>query len=244
MLSGWIRTTVGGKSVDLFDDSPNALPQAVLYLHSLHEETPATSSVFTRALAGHRLRCVAPHGGWSWWADRVCSEFDADRTPERYLLDVLVPWMASTWGLGPRAVALVGVEMGGQGALRLALKHPEQFPVAAGISGALDCQDWYGSGTPLDEMYGSRERCRLDTAVLHIDGHNWPRHLWFCCAPDDAACYRGNDRLHEKLTAMGVPHTADLDTPAAPGKSYSEQMAPAALAFVAEALAREAKRLA
>ncbi len=92
-------------------------------------------------------------------------------------------------------------------------------------------------------MYDSRERCRLDTVILHIDGHDWPRHVWFCCAPDDAWCYRGNDRLHEKLTAMGVPHTCDLDTRAQPGTRYAEQMTPPMLAFVADALEKESRRL-
>ena len=242
MLDGWAHVAIGGRPADAFDPA-GALPLCVLYLHSLAEESPATDATFTAALRHHRLRCVAPRCGWCWWADRVCPEFDASLTPEGYLLDTLVPWAEAAWRLGPRAVALCGVEMGGQGAVRLAFKHAERFPVAASVSGAFDCQDWYGRGTPLDEMYESRERCRLDTAVLHIDGHDWPRHLWFCCAPDDAACYRGNDRLHEKLFAIGVPHAADLDTRAKPGACYADQMTPGMLAFVAAALAKESKRL-
>jgi S-formylglutathione hydrolase len=242
MLEGWARMAIGDKPADVFAP-PGTLPSCVLYLHSLAEESPATDPVFTDALRRHRLRCVAPHGGWCWWADRVCAEFDAALTPERYLLDVLVPWARAASGLGAHAVALCGVEMGGQGAVRIAFKCPEQFSIGASISGAFDCQDWYGRGTPLDEMYADRERCRLDTAILHVDAHDWPRHLWFCCAPDDAACYRGNDRLHEKLTAMGVPHAADLDTRAAPARRYVDQMTPPLLAFVAGALEKEARRL-
>jgi S-formylglutathione hydrolase len=242
MLDGWAQVVVGGKPTDVFDP-PGARPLAVVHLHSLAEESPAADAAFTAALARHRLRCAAPHGGWSWWADRVCAEFDPRVTPERYLLDALVPWIETAWHLAPRAVALAGVEMGGQGAVRLAFKHPDRFPVAGSVSGAFDCQDWYGRGTPLDDMYASRERCRLDTAVLHVGDHNWPRHLWFCCEPTDAACYRGNDRLHEKLSATGVPHTADLDTRAPPGSRYADLMVPAMLAFVAEALEKEARRL-
>jgi S-formylglutathione hydrolase len=150
--------------------------------------------------------------------------------------------MESTWALGGRAVALAGVEMGGQGAVRLAFKHPQRFPVAASVAGAFDCQEWYGRGTPLDEMYESRERCRLDTAILHVDAHDWPRHIWFCCEPG-AFAWRGNDRLHEKLNAMGVPHAADLDTASPPGANYVEQRVPPMLAFVAESLRTESRRL-
>lgn len=235
MLDGWVHVTIGGRPADVFDP-PGALPFALVYLHSLQLESPATDPTFTAQLRSHRLRCVAPRGGACWWADRRCPPFDATVTPERYLLDALVPWAESEWRLGPRAVALAGVEMGGQGAVRIALKHPEQFPIAASISGAFDCQEWYGRGTPLDEMYESRERCRLDTAILHV-GDKWPRHIWFRCPPGAALCYRGNDRLHEKLSAMGVPHTCDLDTPNTNGT------AEAMLAFVADALAKESRRL-
>ena len=234
MLDHWTRINVGGEPADVFDP-PGALPFALLYLHALDGQTPATDPAFTAGLLAHRLRCVAPHGGQCWWADRVCSEFDAQLTPERYLLDEVVPWAEAAWRLGPRALAVAGTEMGGQGALRLAFRHPERFPVAVSRAGAFDVQDWYGRGTPLDEMYASRERARQDSAVLHVDGHRWPRHLWLACAPTDAACYRGNDRLREKLTAMGVPHTADLD---ARGETTG-----AMLAFMADALAKEAKRL-
>lgn len=236
MLEGWTHATIGAKPADVFDPA-GALPQTLIYLHSLAEESPATDATFTALLRQYRLRCVAPFGGRCWWADRPCAEFDADLTPERYLLDVVVPWAEAAWQLGPKAVAIGGTEMGGQGALRLAFKHPARFAVAASMSGAFDCQDWYGRGTPLDEMYESRERCRLDTAILNIDGHRWPPHLWFWCEPTDAACYRGNDRLHEKLSAMGVPHAADLDT------RDEGRMVAGMLAFVAAALAAESKRL-
>lgn len=234
MLDHWARAAVGGRPADVFDP-PHALPFALLYLHALDGRTPATDAAFTAGLLRHRLRCVAPHGGPCWWADRVCPEFDPQLTPERYLLDAVVPWAEAAWRLGPRALAVAGTEMGGQGAVRLAFRHPERFPVAASLAGAFDVQDWYGRGTPLDEMYASRERARQDSAVLHVDGHRWPRHLWFGCAPTEAACYRGNDRLHEKLAAMGVPHTADLDTR---GETTGVM-----LAFIADALAKEAKRL-
>ncbi|MFM8274969.1 MAG: alpha/beta hydrolase-fold protein [Gemmata sp.] len=236
MLAGWTQLSVGAKPVEVFDPD-GALPLCVLYLHSLHEESPAADATFTAALTQHRLRCLAPRGGACWWAARVCPAFDAELTPERYLLDVLVPWAAARWSLGPRAVAVAGAEMGGQGAVRLALKHPARFPVAASVSGAFDLQDWYGLGTPLDDMYDSRERCRLDSAVLHIDAREWPPHLWLCCAADDAATFWGNDRLHEKLSAMGVPHTAELN--ARPAYEMTGPM----LGFVADALAKEARRL-
>ncbi len=214
----------------------------LIYLHSLAEESPATDVEFTALLESHRLRCLAPFGGWSWWANRICPEFDSTTSPECFLTERVVPWVESEWGIGPSGIGIVGVEMGGQGALRIAFRHPDRFPVAASISGAFDCHDWYGRGTPLDTIYSSRESCRLDSAILQL-GTKWPRHLWFCCDPSDASCYRGNDRLREKLCAVGVPHHADLDTRGLPGGRYRIQMCEPMLTFVASALDAEAKRL-
>ena len=59
-----------------------------------------------------------------------------------------------------------------------------------------------------------------------------PPHLFFCIDPDDAAWYRGNDRLHEKLTALGVAHTADLTTRAgAHSWQYFDHLAGPTLRF-------------
>jgi S-formylglutathione hydrolase len=245
MLPLWTRTDIAGKPADVFDP-PDALPYALLWLHDeppraarLREQTsaargdglaatPATDPAFTAELRARRLRCVAPHAGRSWWVDRVCPEFDPHLTAERHVLDNVVPW------IGSRPVAVAGAGMGGQGAVRLGFRHPKRFPIVASLDGAFDFHERHGRGTPLDEMYASREHTRQDTAILHVHGHDWPPHIWFACSPA-SEWHRGNDRLHEKLAALGVPHTADLDTPGDVA---------ALLAFVLAALDRESRRLA
>jgi pimeloyl-ACP methyl ester carboxylesterase len=138
-----------------------------------------------------------------------------------------------------RKWAVAGVGMGGQAAVRLGLRHPGRFPVAAAIDAAFDFHDLHGRGTPLDDLFPSRERARQDTAVLHLDPFRWPQ-LWFAADPA-GPWHRGADRLHEKLAAYGVPHTADLDTT---GPEYVAKQLPALVAFVAAATDREARRLA
>jgi S-formylglutathione hydrolase FrmB len=155
-----------------------------------------------------------------------------------------VPYFGARWGVGPRAIGLLGISMGGQGALRLAFRNPAVFPVAAGIASALDYHEYYGQGLTLDEMYDSKEQCRQDTALMHVPPANPPPHLFFCIDPDDSDWYRGNDRLHEKLTALGVEHIADLTTQAG-GHSwaYFNRMAEPALRFVYQGLEKESRRL-
>ncbi len=236
MLPGWSRLEIAGKSADVFDP-PGTLPFVLLFLHDESGETPATSAAFTAELRKHRFRCVAPHAGRSWWVDRVCTEFDTLLTPERYLLDNVVPWIESTWNAGSRSVAVAGIGMGGQGAVRLAFRHPSRFPVVGSIAGTMDFQEQFDRGTPLDSLYPSREHARQDTAILHIHPHEWPLHIWFGCSPTDPR-HRGNDRLHEKLAAIGVPHTSDLDTRGTP-----ENFLGPMLGFLTAALERESRRL-
>jgi len=146
-------------------------------------------------------------------------------------------------GLAARAVGLLGISMGGQAALRLAFKHPRLFPAAAALSAALDYYDIFGHGTPLDELYDSKEQCRQDTVPLHVHPSHAPPHLFFAVDPDDPWS-RGSDRLHEKLSALGIAHEFDGGTRAG-GHSwgYFERMAERALRFVHAGLVQQGRRL-
>lgn len=239
----WTRQIIAGKNVDVFDP-PAKARGAVIFLHGIGLETLTDNAAYTAALQNRNLACVCPHGQRSWWLDRVCPEFDAAVTPEAFLLESVVPYCRSRWTHAPRALGVFGISMGGQGALRLALRHPQVFPVAAGIASALDFHDWYGRNTPLDDMYTSKEQCRQDTALMHIPRHDPPPHLFFCIDPDDADWLRGNDRLHEKLGALGVPHTIDFATSAGGHTwDYFNHMAEPTLRFLAEGLEKESRRL-
>jgi S-formylglutathione hydrolase len=151
--------------------------------------------------------------------------------------------MRETWRLAPHAVAALGIGAGGQAAVCLGFRHADTFRVVAGVAGAFDFHDWYGRGTALDEMYPSRERCRQDTAILHIDPAKYSPHVWFACDPDDE-WHAGNERLREKLTAFALPFTADLETRAGGHTPvYFDSMSGPAVAFVADALRQESRRL-
>jgi S-formylglutathione hydrolase len=240
MLPGWTRTAIAGKPADVFE--PDTPPRfAVLYLHPVGLESLADNAAYTAELARHRLACCAPFGARSWWSDRVCPEFDATVTAERHLLDHVMPWMRDRW---QRPVAVVGISMGGQGAVRLGFKHPALFPVVGSVAGAFDYHEWYGRGTPIDDLYRSKEACRQDTAILHINPAKYPPHVWFACDPTDIDWVRGNDRLHEKLSAVGIPHTADLDTSAGGHTwAYFDAMAQPLFEFVNAALEQQSRRL-
>lgn len=239
MLPDWSAAEIAGEPARVFD--PPGPRFALLFLHPVGLESISGNAAYTDQLARHRVACCEPFGARGWWAARVCPEFDPHLTPEKHLLGNVVPWMAERWRL---PLAAAGISMGGQGAVRLGLKYPERFPVVASVAGAFDYHEWYGRGTPLDDLYRSREACRQDTAVLHVHPAKFPPHIWFACDPADAEWFRGNDRLHEKLSAVGVPHTADLTTSAG-GHSwgYFDHMAGPLFTFLSEAMAKQARKL-
>ncbi|MEK6216103.1 MAG: alpha/beta hydrolase-fold protein, partial [Boseongicola sp.] len=135
--------------------------------------------------------------------------------------------------------------MGGQGALRLALKHPSTFPVVAAIAPAIDFHTlWEEGDATLRAMYHSAEAARQETATLHVHPLNWVRHLWFCCDPTDHRWFESSDRLQMKLGSMGIPFECDLETEAG-GHSiaYGDAMAERAIGFIAGGLERERLRV-
>jgi len=241
----WSTADIAGKPADVFDPPGAVRPRfGLLFLHPIGQETLRGQPVYTRLLEEHQLACVCPRGDYSWWADRVWRGFDPEITAEQYLLQAVLPFFRARWQLSSPAIGLLGISMGGQGALRLAFKHARLFPAVAGIAPALDYYELYGRGLSIDEMYDSKEQCRQDGALLHVHPSQFPLHIFFCVDPDDADWYRGNDRLHEKLTALGVPHSCDLTTRAG-GHSweYFERMAAPALRFLVDGLQTESRRL-
>jgi pimeloyl-ACP methyl ester carboxylesterase len=245
MPGTWTEDSVGGKSVDIFQPTNLDRPRfGLIFLHGIGSEYIRGNEIYSGLLDKFQIPCLGPRGQRCWWTDRVCQEFDPSLTPERHILDHVLPFFQQRWNLAPRAIGLFGISMGGQGALRLAFKHSTLFPVVAGISSALDYHELYGQGGPLEEMYDSREQCRQDTALLHVPPHHYPPHIYFCIDPGDEDWFRGNDRLHEKLNALGIQHTADLTTQAG-GHSwqYFNHMAEPVLRFLLAGLEQESRRL-
>jgi S-formylglutathione hydrolase FrmB len=242
----WSTVEIAGHPCDVYEPPrPNDRGFAVIYLHGVRLTRLVDNRAFTDEFARHGLPVIAPVTGRSWWADRICPEFDPQLTAERHVLTNVLPFVQSRWNTSPPRVALFGTSMGGQGALRLAFKHAATFPVVAAISPAIDYQlRWDEGDETLPMMYEDRESVRQDTATLHVHPLNWPRHVWFCCDPADHRWHESADRLRMKLAALGIPHDRDLDTTGG-GHSfaYYNQMAPRAISFIAEQLEREDRRV-
>jgi len=192
----WSSESIAGFPCEVFEPTRrNPHGFVVLYLHGVHGQQLADHPPFCEQFERWGLPVVAPHGGRSWWANKVCADFDATLTPQRHVLENVLPFIAEKGSgafsrngpLGaeqkrlltpfpnPR-IGLLGTSMGGQGALRFAYRFPDKFPVVAAIAPALDYQLRYDEDEFIAAMYPDPEAVRQDTALLQIHALNWPRH--------------------------------------------------------------------
>ena len=243
----WSQIDLVGHPCRLYEPpSPGPHNFTVVYLHCSEAASLRGYPPFVEQFDRHGLRVIEPVTSLSWWTDRIWPEFDATISSEAYVLQHALPYVAERWNSGPPQLALLGVSMGGQGALRMAYKYPNIFPTVAAISPAIDFQKRIDEGIDpgLDFMYGDAEAARQDSALLHIHPLNWPRNQFFCCDPTDTRWHDSADRLRMKLWSLGVPFESDLETEAG-GHSfkYACHMAERAVGFIALRLDQERRRV-
>ncbi len=243
----WSEIDLAGHRCHVFEPAaPSPHGYVVIYLHCNLSASLRGYPAFTEQFERHGLRVIAPITGQSWWTDRIWPEFDPHISAEAYVLQRVVPYVTEHWNARPPQLALLGVSMGGQGALRMAYKYPNVFPTVAAIAPAIDFQKRIDEGIDpgLLEMYGDAEEARQDSALLHIHPLNWPRNQFFCCDPADLRWHDSVDRLRMKLWSLGVPFECDLETTAG-GHSfeYASHMAERIISFLAARLEQERRRV-
>lgn len=105
------------------------------FSHNYTSWTAETS--LAQYAAAYQLIIVMPEGDNGWYTDSATVPADKFET---YILEELIPDVQSRFRTvetrAGRTVA--GLSMGGYGALKFGLKHPETFAIAASLSGALD----------------------------------------------------------------------------------------------------------
>lgn len=245
MAGQWNETEIAGHPADVFEPSRrNEQGDVVIYLHGVHLQRLRDHAAFTDELERYGLPAICPMTARSWWTDKICPEFDPQVTAEQHVRQQVLAWIEAQYGSRPPQIALLGTSMGGQGALRFAMKYPDTFPVVAAIAPAIDYHlRWDEGDETLPTMYADKEAARQDTAILHLHPLNWPRNLWFCCDPTDR-WHDSAQRLQMKLAALGIPHQCDLETEAGGHTfTYYSHMAPAAFQFLQERLDHERRRV-
>ena len=121
---------------------------------------------------------------------------------------------------------VAGLSMGGFGALKLALNHPENYIAAASLSGALDpihfideSEERAKEFTPIFGPKGSLQRQRSNLAQLSTTVKNSKiasPSLYLACGDDDFL-FDVNNKFTDHLTEISYDHVYDVD----PGYGHS-----------------------
>jgi enterochelin esterase-like enzyme len=153
-------------------------------------------------------------GFWANWADGTANYAD-------WALDEVMPRVAREYGTRacPAGCQLLGISMGGAGAMQMLLAHPGQFAQVSVVSGptfnSAQMQEfadnwWWKTFAKIGRAFGT-DPARRDAAdpFLHLLSPDDLRgtRLFLARGDDDRRGIPGtNDALHRHLEAHGIAH--------------------------------------
>ena len=194
----------------------------VLYLlHGLsdHASTWIERTNLVEHAAPYALILATPEGGNGWYTDSASA---ASERYESYLMEEVIPDVQRRYRTVEEGYArgIAGQSMGGYGALKLALKHPEEFAFAASMSGALnaarygdaDTGGWELISQSIRHAFGAPDsptRAANDVFALVRAMKKGPHpglpYLYLDCGSEDALL--GQSRaFSELLLEKGIAH--------------------------------------
>jgi S-formylglutathione hydrolase FrmB len=195
----------------------------VLYLlHGLfgHHDDWITRTNLAEYAAGYDLIIVTPEGNDSWYIDSATVASDKY---ESYILRDLIPDVDARYRTikDRRARGVAGLSMGGYGALKYGLKHPDYFAFAGSMSGALDAANrneehpgfaWDVLRASITAAFGPPNSPARQANDLHQIARNLTAanvaslpFLYFDCGLEDGFLPT-NRELAEILIAKKIPH--------------------------------------
>lgn len=155
------------------------------------------------------IALLCPDGGQSWYMD---SPVDTTSRYESFLVGELIPYADAHLPVArdARHRAVAGLSMGGFGAMRLGLLHPDLFGAAGSMSGGLDIRPFPGRWE-LDRLLGRQsespenwERMTPINLIAQLDPARTPA-LIIDCGYDDFI-FEVNRAFHRELRRRGIPH--------------------------------------
>lgn len=108
---------------------------------------------------------------------------------------------------------VAGLSMGGYGAFKLALRHPDRFAAAASLSGALNVAGGLRERFPEDyeRIFGGREVAGSDDDLLELlarrSGEAGAKPMLYQCCGTEDFLYDDNRRFADAVRGTGFDHT-------------------------------------
>jgi putative tributyrin esterase len=192
---------------------------AVIYLlHGLNGDYTnwASRPELVEYSANFNFIIVSPEGGNSWYTD---AEVDPSQQYERYFLEELIPEIESHFStINDREHRIVaGLSMGGYGAIKFGLKHPDKFSLVGSFSGAVAAPSYTESndgeiGKAVDKVFGDRDsETRRANDLARIIREASPESvrkmpfIYLSCGTEDPLLESNRD-LRELMVEKNVPH--------------------------------------
>ncbi len=169
--------------------------------------------------AQYRFIIVTPEGGDHWYTDSATVATDKFET---YILAELIPDVERRYRTLPTrdARAVAGLSMGGYGALKFGVKHPQTFILAASLSGAFGAPSWNPNDPGLlafvkpsiARTYGAMDSpTRRENDLFKLFSDLAPERfaalpfIYFDCGTEDFLI-NSNRALSELLLRRKIPH--------------------------------------
>lgn len=163
-------------------------------------------------LATRGLILVMPDAGNSYYVNSASNKKNRD---EDYLIDDVIPDVRRRFpaATGRDQNAIVGISRGGFGAAVIALKHPQLFSFAAGMSSAIDMAErsfrWRAPSASLGIRdtfgpMGSETRKASDPFKLIANLHQPPPYFYLTCGQQESLL-EPNQRFAAQLKQRGIP---------------------------------------
>lgn len=151
---------------------------------------------------------VLSDGATSWYWDSPINE---NLKYETFTSKELVNFVDKNYRTikSPKGRAITGLSMGGQGALFLALNHPDIFGAAGSTSGGVDIRPFpknWDMSKNIGEYENNKSRWNEFAIIEKIDSLK-PNDLALIidCGTEDFF-YQVNENIHKKLLSLKIPH--------------------------------------
>ena len=165
--------------------------------------------------AAYEFIIITPEGNDGWYTDSATVPTEKY---ESYLLQELIPDVERRFraaGDG-RSRAIAGLSMGGYGAIKFGLKHPEMFALAASLSGAFSAASWdvKDPGVIRDSLLqafgpvNSETRAANDVPKLAREAkakHTSLPYIYVDCGAEDHL-FADNREFISLLLELKIPH--------------------------------------